>query len=138
MNSMMEEMRRSMYGRDGHRSVHGRDADGRADVGGFDANVDVTETEDGYVVVADLPGFETDDLSVRFEDGVLTIRGETEIGEENGAVARHRSRRVFERLSVPEAVVEDDISAAYHNGVLEVTLPVEEANDDDAHVIDIE
>jgi HSP20 family protein len=35
--------------------------------------------------------------------------------------------------------MEDEISASYHNGVLEITLPVEgDVEEDDAHVIDIE
>jgi len=138
MNSMMEQMRRSMLADFGTgmnaTGYRGWNADG------IDANVDVEETEEGYVVVADLPGFEREDLTIRFDDGVLTIRGESEYSDESGSISHRRSRRAFERLSFPETVIEDDISASYHNGVLEVTLPVDASFDDedDAHVIDIE
>lgn len=106
---------------------------------GIDTNIDVEETDDGYVVRVDLPGFETDDLSIRFEDGVLSVRGETDVAEETSHGARRRSRWVDERLSFPTSVVESEITASYHNGVLEVTLPTEDdASADDTHRIDIE
>lgn len=104
---------------------------------GVDSNVDVERTDDGYAVMADLPGFETEDLSLQFEDGVLTIQGEAEAAEEAGRVSRRRGRRFFERLTFPETVVAEDITASYHNGVLEVTLPTE-GETDDAHRIDID
>jgi len=104
---------------------------------GIDTNLHVDETDDGYAVMVDLPGFERDDLVVRFEDGVLTIQGESTVAEETGDGARRHSRRVAERVTVPEPVVDEDITATYHNGVLEITLP--RADDaDDSHRIDIE
>jgi HSP20 family protein len=104
---------------------------------GIDTNLHVDETDDGYAVMVDLPGFERDDLVVRFEDGVLTIQGESTVAEETSDGARRHSRRVAERVTVPEPVVDEDVTATYHNGVLEITLP--RADDaDDSHRIDIE
>ncbi|EMA25356.1 MULTISPECIES: Hsp20/alpha crystallin family protein [Haloarcula] len=104
---------------------------------GIDTNLHVDETDDGYAVMVDLPGFERDDLVVRFEDGVLSIQGESTVAEETSDSARRHSRRVAERVTVPEPVVDDDITATYHNGVLEITLP--RADDaDDSNRIEIE
>lgn len=104
---------------------------------GIDTNLHVDETDDGYAVMADLPGFERDDLAIRFEDGVLSIQGETTVAAETSDGARRHSRRVAERVAVPEPVVDDDITATYHNGVLEITLP--RADDaDDSNRIEIE
>ncbi|MFU1779884.1 Hsp20/alpha crystallin family protein [Haloarcula japonica] len=104
---------------------------------GIDTNLHVDETDDGYAVMVDLPGFERDDLAVRFEDGVLSIQGETTVATETSDGARRHSRRVAERVAVPEPVVDDEMTATYHNGVLEVTLP--RADDtDDSNRIDIE
>ncbi len=87
--------------------------------------------------MVDLPGFERDDLVVRFEDGVLSIQGESTVAEETSDGARRHGRRVAERVTVPEPVVDDDITATYHNGVLEITLP--RADDaDDSNRIEIE
>jgi HSP20 family protein len=136
MNRFLAQTRRSMMD-DGWqpRAMGGR---GRSGVGEFDANVGVEETNDGYVVVADLPGFEKSDLDVRFDDGVLTIHGETELGEESEGHSQWRSRRVAEQLSIPGDVVADEITASYHNGVLEITVPTAEDDDADDHRIDIE
>ncbi|WP_336336523.1 Hsp20/alpha crystallin family protein [Haloarcula brevis] len=104
----------------------------------IDTNLHVDESDDEFVVMADLPGFERDDLVVRFEDGVLSIQGESTVAEDTSDGARRHSRRVAERVALSDPVVEDDISASYHNGVLEVTLPRAGDAPDDSHRIDIE
>lgn len=105
---------------------------------GIDTNLHVDETDDGYAVMVDLPGFERDDLAVRFEDGVLSIHGESTVAEETSDGARRHSRRVAERVAVPEPVVDEDITATYHNGVLEIALPRMDDATDDSRQIDIE
>jgi HSP20 family protein len=103
----------------------------------LDTNVHVERTDNGYVVMADLPGFENEDIDVQFDDGVLTIEGETAVAGENGPVSHRRSRTVHERLSIPGDVRIEDSDATYHNGVLEITLPVDDERDN-AHHIDVE
>ncbi|NHN60932.1 MULTISPECIES: Hsp20/alpha crystallin family protein [Halorussus] len=103
-----------------------------------------------YVFVADLPGFEREEIDLSFDDDALTLTAESETGEttadDEGGIALRgevtRSRRVSERVAIPEDVVEDEITASYRNGVLEVHLPLVdpvEADDDgdDATKIDI-
>lgn len=144
MYRLFEQARRSMWDdarMNGPALPARQAAGGRNDGRGWhtaDTNVTAEETDDGFVVMADLPGFETDNLSIRFDDGVLTIHGESEISEDHDTVASRRSRRVDERLSFPATVREDKISASYHNGVLEITLPVAADDADDSHRIDIE
>jgi HSP20 family protein len=103
-----------------------------------DTNLTVEETEEGVAVTADLPGFETEDLSIRFEEGVLTVEGRSDVTEESESGSRRQSRRVQERVSIPGVVDVDRIEASYHNGVLEVSLPTEEAHEDGGHRIDID
>ena len=105
--------------------------------GGIDTNVTVEQTDEGYAVMADLPGFEKSDIDVAFDDGVLTIDGETAVTTEHGPMSHRRRRTVHERLSIPGPIVVADITASYHNGVLEIVLP-SEAHADDGHHIDIE
>lgn len=123
---MMEQMQQSVFG---GGSV-------RAPTGG--ANVTLETDETGSVVLADLPGFETDDIDLRYEDGTLTIRADQETSDEDGGARTSRRRRVHERVHVPGEVDEDEISASYRNGVLEVHLPAEAVDEDDERVIDIE
>jgi HSP20 family protein len=130
MNRLFEQTRRAMYG-------PGSAAGG--ETLGFDATVSVEPVDGGYVAVADLPGFEREDLRIRFEDGVLTIEGVSEVSEETPGMSHRQRRTVGERVSIPGHVIEADITATYRNGVLEVTLPTEdEAEVDDAHHIDIQ
>lgn len=105
---------------------------------GSDANLRAEETEDGYVAMADLPGFEKEDITVRFEDGLLTIEAESETREDDEFTVSRRSRRVHEALRIPGSVLESEITASYRNGVLEIVVPTEMDGDDDEHVIDVE
>jgi len=147
MHRFFEQARRSMWDEAQMGGPAGSALPARRSAAGWtdgrdwhtvDTNVDVEETDEGFVVMADLPGFEKDDLSIRFDDGVLAIHGESEVSEEHDTVASRRSRRVDERLAFPASVLEDEISASYHNGVLEITLPVAADDADDGHRIDIE
>ena len=91
-------------------------------------------TDDGFVVLADLPGFEKEEIDLTFEDDILSISGTHEVTDDHSA----RSRTVRESVRVPGAVLVDEINATYQNGVLEVTLPVATDETADDHRIDIE
>ena len=85
---------------------------GREDPTGFatDTHVDVLESDEGVRVVADLPGVDKDDLSLRCDGEVLTISAATD------------HREFDERIRLPVHVDEHSASATFNNGVLEVTL----------------
>lgn len=89
-------------------------------------HVHIDESEHELHVLADVPGFSEDDLDVEYGRDTLTIRGET-ANEDDGL---HRSRSVSETIPIGQNVVVDDVTATYRNGVLEVTLPLEEERGD--------
>ena len=130
------------YGADARRDVPARyDANAvehRHRARDHGATFDVEPTDDGYVVTADLPGFETEDLSITLDDGVLTVRGEHEDVDEGEGTTHRRSRRVFEQRRFPDTVLVEEIAASYRNGVLEIHVPTEEDETDEGHHIDIE
>jgi HSP20 family protein len=117
MDRLFESMRRSMLG-------------GSWMAG--DANLRMETTDDGYLVHADLPGFEREELDLRFEDGMLTIDATHEATDDG----RSRSRRVHESVRVPGDVIVGEIDADYHNGVLEIRIPTDAAPED-GHRIDV-
>ena len=90
---------------------------------------DIKETDTEYVVEAELPGVNKEDIKVDIDDGVLTISTEMN-GEKkedkNNYVRRERYTGSYVRQYAFENVDEDKISAKYNNGVLEVTLPKKE------------
>ena len=145
MDRMLEQMRHGLwtgYGgpetpRFGSRRLgESTEADGEtvSDEYGYSDNaLTLDRTDDGLVVLADLPGFEKDEIELTFEDSVLSIAGTHEVTDGHSA----RSRTVRESVRVPSDVLVEEITASYRNGVLEVTLPVEDDEGDD-YRIDIE
>lgn len=89
--------------------------------------VDVADHDDEYVLEADLPGFEKDDIDVRITDHTLHIEAEREEAAETESdeyVRRERSHRATSRsITLPGEVDADGVSATYDAGVLRVTVP---------------
>ncbi|MFB6124278.1 MAG: archaeal heat shock protein Hsp14 [Haloferacaceae archaeon] len=95
---------------------------------GESMSIDLEDREDEFVVTADLPGFDKDDIEVQLSDGTLEIHAdheeEHEEAEEGRYIRQERSRRSMSRsIRLPEAVDESEVTAKYKNGVLTVTLP---------------
>lgn len=93
-------------------------------------NVRLERTDEGYVVLADLPGFDRDEIDLRFTDDVLTIEADNRIEDEESI----RSRHVMEQVRVPGGVHASDVRATYQNGVLEITFPMDEDAEDSHHI----
>jgi len=112
--------------------------------GGGQPPVDLEDRAEEYVVTADLPGYDREDLVVELSGGRLHVGAETESGVEedhtdaSGRYIRRERRRssVSRSVSLPDPVDEDAVEATYSNGVLTVTLP--KAGADDSTTIDIE
>ena len=76
--------------------------------------------EDGeFVLSVELPGFEREEITVSWDEGVLNIAAEHENDDRSQRKTYHR------RFRFPKRIEDDDITAQYRNGVLEVRLPVE-------------
>ena len=86
--------------------------------------MDVWETDGEIVYAFDLPGIPKDTVSIEFENGALTASAERERSQEVSAERLYRFERRYGSFSrtigLPQGVVEDQISARYDNGVLEV------------------
>src|SRR3954452_7701590 len=89
--------------------------------------MDLVESDDHYLLKADLPGMKQEDVSIEFNDGTLTISGERKAEyerKEKGFFRLERSFGKFSRsLTLPDGVDPDRIAAEFHDGVLEVTIP---------------
>ena len=93
--------------------------------------VDIYETGNELVLKADLPDVEQNQIDVRVENQTLTIAGERKFQKEEGGQGYHRIERSYGQFTrsfaIPNAFDTEQISAAYGNGVLTVTLPKKEA-----------
>jgi HSP20 family protein len=89
--------------------------------------MDLLETEDEFVLRADLPGLSESDVNIELEDNVLTVSGERKAEHEERGEGFHRIERsygAFRRsLTLPEGVDPEGVSASFDKGVLEVHIP---------------
>jgi HSP20 family protein len=94
---------------------------------GFTPRVDVEETNEAYLVRADLPGLDEKDIQVSLEDGLLTIQGRVESEKKEERKGWHYSERStgsFHRaIELPADVDADKVTATYKKGVLTVSVP---------------
>ena len=94
---------------------------------------DVKETEDGYEVDVDLPGFKKEEISLELNNGYLTISTEKSLEKDKenkkGKMLRQeRYAGVMQRsFYVGDSVTETDVKASYESGVLHIRIPKKEA-----------
>jgi len=90
--------------------------------------VEVLKTNGDLKVKADLPGLTKEDVKVELTDEALTISGERKEEKEEKREGFYRSERHYGRfyrqIPLPEGVKTDKANATFHNGVLEITVPV--------------
>jgi HSP20 family protein len=86
--------------------------------------LDISEEEQQYNVIVDIPGMTKEDVSVKVENGTLRIEGERK--EEKRGKYHHAERtsgKFLRSISLPEDVDSTKIEAKAANGVLELRLP---------------
>ncbi|HSP65936.1 MAG TPA: Hsp20/alpha crystallin family protein [Candidatus Deferrimicrobium sp.] len=93
----------------------------------FSLPVDIRQSDEAFTIEASVPGFTPENVEVTFEEGVLSIKGTySDEHEKTGAGYVRRERRtgsVYRQIGLPAEVRADEISAAFQNGVLTVTVP---------------
>ncbi|NLY76051.1 MAG: Hsp20/alpha crystallin family protein [Firmicutes bacterium] len=102
---------------------------------------DISETDDKYLIEADLPGFAKDDIEVTFRDGALSISAKRDdVSEETKGNYLRKERRTGQviRTFVFDNVDTDNVKAEYKDGVLKVSLPKKEVTPTEVHKIDIQ
>ena len=95
---------------------------------------DVRETEDGYELDIDLPGFKKDEVTAQLDNGYLTIQASKGLDKEQkdkkgkyirkGALCRSMSRSFYVG---GDAITEEDVHAKYEDGILKPSVPKKEA-----------
>ena len=96
---------------------------------------DVRETDNGYELDIDLPGFKKDEISAQLKDGYLTISAakglDKDEKEKDGKyIRRERYAGTMSRsFYVGEGVEQDDIHAKYENGILKLSIPKKDAKE---------
>jgi len=117
LHSRMEQLMQGVWS-------DARDGDGAAWV----PPVDLEETEDAWIIEAELPGVDRRDIAVEVRDSELTISGEIKERERRGILRRRTRRRGrFEyRVTIPGGADRDAVEASLDEGVLRVRIPKSE------------
>lgn len=94
-------------------------------------SVDITENDDEFLIKAELPEVNRDDIDVNINNGVLTLSGERKSKSETKNEKEHRIERFYgsfsRSFSLPDNVREEDIRAESKDGMLYLHLPKSEA-----------
>jgi len=89
--------------------------------------VDISETDDAYLIRAEIPGVKKEEAKVTLQDGMLTIQGERKQEKEEKNKRFHRIERAYgsfvRSFRVPDNVDETSVTAEFKDGLLNVTLP---------------
>ncbi len=94
---------------------------------------DVRETDEGYEVDVELPGFKKDEIQLELNNGYLTISTEKTLEKDHenkkGKLLRQErySGMMQRSFYVGEYLTEEDIKASYESGVLHLIVPKKEA-----------
>ena len=94
---------------------------------GIAVKFDVSESDEGYEVTAELPGLDEKDVEVSISEGLVTIKGEKKVETEEkkkDTYISERSYGAFRRsFRLPQPISENKVEARFDKGVLRVTLP---------------
>ena len=94
---------------------------------------DVKETDSGYEVDIDLPGFKKDEINVQLDNGYLSISAakgldKEEKNKEGKYIRKERYAGAMSRsFYVGDALTQEDIKAKYESGILRLSIPKKEA-----------
>ena len=90
-------------------------------------SVDINESNDAFMITADLPGIKKSDIEVKVEENLLILNAERKIDKTNDNEKYHFSERrsgTFSRsFKLPKSVKEEKITADFDNGVLSIIIP---------------
>ncbi|MGX5660446.1 Hsp20/alpha crystallin family protein [Castellaniella ginsengisoli] len=107
------------------RPIHHRTEDAAAGMG---MGVDLTESDDGYVLKAEIPGVSKEDISVEIDDNIVTIRANKDQKKEDkdeGRIIRQERfwGQVERTIALSRSINESEAKATYQNGLLTLSLP---------------
>lgn len=100
---------------------------------------DIKETDTGYCLSVDMPGFDKGDIKLSLKEGYLTVSASREEKEtEDSYVKRERSMTCSRSYYVGKELTEEDVKAKYVNGTLKIDIPKKQQKTIESKNIEIE
>ncbi|GAB3110150.1 Hsp20/alpha crystallin family protein [Aestuariicella hydrocarbonica] len=108
----------------------------------FSPRIEVREKDNQYLISAELPGIDKNDVQVTLEDGVLSIEAEShqeDKEEKDGRIIRQERRygKFVRSFNLGSDIEQGDIDATFKNGILTLTVPKSETKTASSRRIDI-
>jgi len=92
----------------------------------FVPSIDVSESENQFMITAELPGMKKEDINISLENGRLSISGERSFENEEKGKTYHRVETQYgsfnRSFQLPDNVSEESITATYEDGLLNITI----------------
>ena len=97
------------------------------EIRGWNPSVDLYETDDAFILEADLPGVKSEDVKVEIDNHELVLQGWRVLEKKTSRGQFHTMERssghFMRRIKLPESVGREAIDAEFRDGVLRVTIP---------------
>lgn len=96
----------------------------------FTPAVDIFETENALILLADMPGIKAKDLAIDLNDGILALTTQMdvpEIHDEVGILREYQAGNYYRKFNLSDVIDQSKIEAELKDGVLRLTLPKVEA-----------
>ena len=103
-----------------------------------DMRTDIKETDAGYLLEIEMPGFKKDQIHVSLEDGYLTVSGEKATGKEEKYLHKEIKESFSRSYYVGTEISEESIKAKYEDGILSLAVPKAQPKQITARSIPIE
>ena len=127
--NLLDTLQRELYNPMQHRLSDDEDSVATAN---WAPSVDISENDNAFTLLADIPGVDPKDIEISMEKGALTIKGErhTENVEEKENYRRveRQSGQFYRRFALPDSADADKIEATSEHGVLKITIPKQEVS----------
>ena len=124
--NLLNNLQRELYNAD----YNPLNDDASAATAGWAPSVDISENENAFTLIADIPGVDPENIDIAMEKGVLTIKGERQTGSteegENYRRVERQSGQFYRRFTLPDSADAEKIEAKSAHGVLTVTIPKQE------------
>ncbi|MGM0760096.1 MAG: Hsp20/alpha crystallin family protein [Thermodesulfobacteriota bacterium] len=93
----------------------------------FVPSIDLQETDNAYVINAEMPGMDPNNVNITVNNGVLDLKGEKKEEKESGETGNTWTERRYgafhRRIPLDQEIKEDEVKASYKDGILRIEVP---------------
>ena len=128
--NLFDALQRDLHNLDRPQGDNQLDDEANVATASWAPSVDITENDDAFNILADIPGVDPKDIEISMDNGVLSIKGErksetVEEKENYRRVERH-SGQFYRRFTLPDSADAEKIEAKSEHGVITITIPKQE------------